>query len=318
MLNEDRSRAKFVALSGGESFYLWPQQTVLVFNQNNAWHALGRAKWLLPTGPMTLHTDFQHGSDEYGKTDGLQAGTGALKSVNHALYFANNQFCWNPDGDTPGPGGGLQTRLTVLMAPGSTDTTPVHYAMHGIRGAQGGDALVLDLNGGTLSSATKEPALLVALNSFLIVRNGTLSAPQGTAIDVCYGGKLYLRDGLTFGPIGGDGAHVRLLPGAFVRFVRDYTIAGGHPAGSHIKNINGTMHHAGPITVTIVADVSFRNTYFGSGLSYGSVGGLTTRLNGHTVSTQNPVRLDGNSVLYGAAKMPGNGPILATHGAQSL
>ena len=104
VLNEDRSRAKFVTLSGGESFYLWPRQSVMVFNQNDAWQTMGRAKWLLPTGPFTIHTDFVHGSDEYGKADGLETGTGALKSVNHALYFANDQFCWNPDSDAPGPG----------------------------------------------------------------------------------------------------------------------------------------------------------------------------------------------------------------------
>ena len=113
VLNEDRGRAKFVVLSGNESFYLWPGQSIVVFNQNNIWRTMGRAKWLLPTGPVTIHTDFVHGSDEYGKADGLETGTGALKSVNHGLDFANDQFCWNPDSDVPGAG--VQTRVTVRM-----------------------------------------------------------------------------------------------------------------------------------------------------------------------------------------------------------
>ena len=71
VLNEDRGRAKFVNLANGDSFYLWPQQTVVVFNQNNTWQTLGRAKWQLPTGPIAIHTDFARGSDEYGKSDGL-------------------------------------------------------------------------------------------------------------------------------------------------------------------------------------------------------------------------------------------------------
>ena len=108
------------------------------------------------------------------------------------------------------------------MAPGSTDTTRVHYAMHGIRGGQGGNALEIDMNGGTLLSTSKDPALLVALG-FLMIRNGTLSAPKGGGIDVMCGGRLYLQDGLTFGAIRPGCAHVRALPGGFVRFVHDYT-----------------------------------------------------------------------------------------------
>jgi len=317
VLNEDPNRAKFIALAGSQPFYLWPSQAVVVFNQNNVWQTMGRAKWLLPTGPVTIHTDFALGSDEYGKSDGLATGAGALKTVNHAVYFANDQFCWNPDGDTPGPGHGLQTRLTVLMAPGSTDSQPVHYAMHGIRGAQGGAALTIDLNGGVLMGDGRQPALLVALG-FLMIRNGTLSAPKTGAIDVMCGGRLYLEDGLTFGAIGPGGAHVRLLPGGFVRFVHDYTIAAGNAAGFHIINMNGSVHCGGTITMTIADDVSFVNTYLGTDLSYGNLGGLLVRLNGHTVKTQCPVRLDGNSVLSGSAKVPGTGAISATHGGQAL
>jgi hypothetical protein len=317
VLNEDAGRAKFIALSGAQPFYLWPLQLVAVFNQNNVWQTMGRAKWLLPTGPVTIHTDFAHGSDEYGKADGLETGRDALKTVHHAVYFANDQFCWNPDGGTPGPGHGLQTRVTVLMAPGSMDLQPVHYAMHGIRGAQGGAALTIDLNGGVLSGDARQPALLVALG-FLRIRNGTFSAPKTGAVDVMCGGRLYLEDGLTFGAIGPGGAHVRLFPGGFARFVHDYTIAAGNAAGYHIINMNGSLHSGGALTMTIAADVSFVNTYLGTELSYGNLGALSVRLNGHTVKTQCPVRLDGNSVLSGSAKVPGTGTVSVTHGGQAL
>ena len=83
-------------------------------------------------------------------------------------------------------------------------------------------------------------------------------------------------------------------------------------------NVNGTLHHAGPITVTMAADVSFSNTYCGTGLSYGAVGGLSVLLNGHTVTTRAPVSLDGNSVLYGSAKVPGTGTISVVRGSQAL
>jgi hypothetical protein len=317
VLNEDASRAKFIVLAGGESFYLWPHQAVTVFNQNNAWQTMGRAKWELPTGPFTVHTDFVHGSDKYGEADGLETGSGALKTVNHALYFVNDQFCWNPDGATPGPGGGLQSRLTVLMAPGSTDTQYVHYAMHGTRGAQGGAALTIDLNRGTLASPIKQPALLV-WSAFIMIRNGTLTAPKAGGIDVFGGGRIYLQDGITFGPIAEGNAHVRLLPGGYVKFVHDYTIAAGNPKGFHIQNMHGTVASGGSITVTIADNVAFQYTYFGTDLSYGNCGAMSVRLGGHVVKTKAPVYLDGNSVLCGSAKIPGTGSIVAVHGGQAL
>jgi hypothetical protein len=189
--------------------------------------------------------------------------------------------------------------------------------MHGIRGAQGGAALTIDLNGGVLLGGDKQPALLVALG-FLMIRNGTLSAPKSGAVDVMCGGKLYLQDGLTFGPIGPGGAHLRLLPGGFARFVHDYTVAAGNAAGFHIVNMNGSVHCGGTITMTVAADVAFVNTYLGTDLSYGNLGALAVRLNGHTVKTQCPVHLDGNSVLSGSAKVPGTGTIKVAHGGQAL
>ena len=189
--------------------------------------------------------------------------------------------------------------------------------MHSIRGGQGGNALEIDMNRGTLLSTTKEPALLVALG-FLMIRNGTLSAPKSGGIDVMCGGRLYLQDGLTFGPIAAGYVHVHLLPGGYARFVHDYSIAAGNAAGYHIQNTNGTMLSAGPVTVTLADNVSFLNTYFGSELSYGDLGSLSVRLNGHTVTTQNPVSLNGNSVLAGSAKVPGTGTIKVAHGGQVL
>ena len=87
VVNEDTTRAKYINLSGGTAFYLWPKQTCCVYNDNNVWKVFGHHdRWIWDGSVNTFYFDNVLGSDVAGVTDGLASGTGA---------FATATNCWN-------------------------------------------------------------------------------------------------------------------------------------------------------------------------------------------------------------------------------
>lgn len=55
VLNEDAGRAKWISLSGGTSFYLWPQQSFILYRSNTKWRTIGApAQWQL-TSALTIN-----------------------------------------------------------------------------------------------------------------------------------------------------------------------------------------------------------------------------------------------------------------------
>lgn len=138
VVNEDAApsgggRAKWIQISGGQSFYLWPGQVAIVFNSNNVWQYLRPPRYKLPanTPNVTFFSDFTNGTDTYGLTDGLAAGASAFKSVEHAFVFAADQLDFNA---------AVQSLVTCNMAAATSDTQGVHAPVHAIVGAQGGAA----------------------------------------------------------------------------------------------------------------------------------------------------------------------------------
>ncbi len=87
VLNEDTVRAKRVALSGGQSFYLYPEQSAVVYTQNNTWQFLKNNRWQLPgtTALQNLYKWFVDGSLGNDANDGLATGSGAKKTIQAAV-----------------------------------------------------------------------------------------------------------------------------------------------------------------------------------------------------------------------------------------
>lgn len=138
VVNEDLApsaggRAKWVQISGGQSFYLWPGQTAIIFNSNNTWQYLRPPRYKLPanTPNVPMYADFVNGNDTYGATDGLAPGVSAFRSAEHVFIFAADQFDFNS---------AVQTQVTCNMAAATTDTQGIHAPVHALVGAQGGAA----------------------------------------------------------------------------------------------------------------------------------------------------------------------------------
>ncbi len=79
--NEDTGRAKFLSINGFTGpagltgFFLWPGQTVIIFNDNNTWVSTGPNDWTLPAGTTVYVTS--GGTDwTNGANDCLASGSG--------------------------------------------------------------------------------------------------------------------------------------------------------------------------------------------------------------------------------------------------
>jgi hypothetical protein len=104
VLNEDvysssgagnQGRAKFIALPGN-TFRLWPGQSVIVFNDSGTWRTTPRSdsganeqRWRAP-GPINLYVDPISGSDASG--DGMNTGSGAFATIGFAAKVIYQQI----------------------------------------------------------------------------------------------------------------------------------------------------------------------------------------------------------------------------------
>jgi hypothetical protein len=94
VVNEDSGRAKCISLNGLTSFYLWPLQSILIFNDNGTWQVLGRSRWILPTS-VTFNVDHGSGSDLVTASDGLGGGAAAFATIQNAWNVLQNDVDCN-------------------------------------------------------------------------------------------------------------------------------------------------------------------------------------------------------------------------------
>jgi hypothetical protein len=306
--NEDTGRAKWIIVTGGTSFYLWPGQSVLVFNDNNVWQVHGRSRFKLPSGVFTVNTDYGIGSDTFGVSDGLATGAGAFQSYQHALNFTLDQFDWN--GTESG-----QTQLKILGAVGNVDGTQIHFSPHGHVAAQGGAAITIDGNGGSLL-VTNQSAIQLYFDAVLQIRNINIQCGGTTSncIDLLWGSKLYLQDLVTFTQNTTGGACLNVQDGAHVEFDNNFTWA--QSGGYFILNNGATVRVASPITCTITNNISVINTVLGASPGVTDLANITWALGGHTVTATNKYNISSNHVLTGAANVPGSGVGITSSGGQ--
>lgn len=289
--NEDTARAKFISLSGGTSFYLWPKQSVIVHNQNNVWYVIGQRRWKITTTALTINTDFTNGSDTLGAADGLATTTGAFKTVNYALSMIRDQL------DLKGlyDGTAIYTVVTILMASGSTDTTTVHYSASQAAG-NFGNSFIIDLNTGTHSGGIECYYGGMAIT----IQNGTLTG----GLSANWGASIFLGASLTFGSPGSGKGNISVSDGGRIQVLNNYTISAAHASGYHIRNLGGYIR-VGSITVTVSNNITLAQVVLGDDPGVTDLASVTWSLGGHTVTGQKYL-LSGNHVLRGQASVPGS------------
>jgi hypothetical protein len=298
-------RGKSIQVAGFSAlFVLWPGQTVQLTNINNAWFETSKpGRWRPNCGGKTLviNTDFMSGSDRIGASDGLGEGTEAFKSVQFALQHVLTDFDF---AGTP------QTRVKILMAAGSTDTTGIHYAPHASNpGSQGGAVLTIDGNGG----------VLIGQNDFLFdaivqIRNVTFSNASGTCLNVQQRAYVLLADLITFGPCKDSQINVSLF--GQLEFFKSFTISGG--ANFFIANGGGGVYSDGDITATVSNSITYKSgVVVGQYAGWTILGQITWSLGGNTV-TGKKYDIESNHVLTGSANIPGTIAGTTTTGGQAL
>jgi hypothetical protein len=98
--NEGSGRGWAIAPNGVATFILWPQQTVQIFNDNNAWKLTPTSQRWKATSAVVFNVDNVNGSDS-SANDGLSVsgGAGAFLTVFHA--WATVQSSLDPSDVTP-------------------------------------------------------------------------------------------------------------------------------------------------------------------------------------------------------------------------
>ncbi len=323
VVNEDTwgsGRAKILdfsacntAIGSSGKLYLWPTESVIVGYSNNICQVYGRRRAKLPSGNITFNTDFTSGSDTFGAADGLATGAGAFKTVANTLWMMDAEFDWQGDGNNS------PTTPKILMASGSTDTTQIHFSPHGMVGASGAAAILIDMNGGTLN-ATTGTTIQCYFGAVLQLRNGTIAATSANSdgIDILQGCTVYFLDALTFGAIPASTSHVFVGQKGLALFNNNYSIsAAGGNTTIHIYCLGGSVNDLGAITVTATASFTVKNVLLNQ-FCYMPFSSRTWTIGAFTVTATAKYNVIENGVLEGSAGVFGTGAGTTASGGQAL
>ena len=298
-------KGKSIRVAGfSDHFVLWPGQSVELTNLDNAWiKTVDPGRWRQNCGdnPLIINTDSTKGTDLRGDSDGLGTGAEAFKSVQFAIQHVLTDFDF---AGTP------QTRVKILMAPGSTDATAIHYAPHASNpGSQGGAVLTIDGNGGFITSQSD-----FLFNAIVQIRNVTFSNPAGTCLNVQQQAYVLLDDLITFGTCTGSQINVGLY--GQVEFFNNFTISGS--GGFFITNAGGIIYTGGAITAAVSNNITYTNgVVVGQFPGWTHLGQITWVLGGNTV-TGKKYDIGSNHVLTGSASIPGTVAGTTSTGGQAL
>jgi hypothetical protein len=298
-------KGKSIRVAGfSDHFVLWPGQSVELTSIDGVWiKTVDPGRWRQNCGnnPLIINTDSIKGSDLRGDTDGLGTGAEAFKSVQFAIQHVLTDFDF---AGTP------QTRVTILMAAGSTDAFGIHYAPHASNpGSQGGAVLTIDGNGGYITGQSD-----FLFNAIVQIRNVTFSNASGTCLVVQQQAYVLLDDLITFGTCAGSQINVGLL--GQVEFFNNFTISGG--GSFFVTNAGGILYPSRAITATVANDVTYSDAVvFGQFPGWTHLGQMSWLLGGNTV-TGKKYDINSNHVLTGSAHIPGTVAGTTSTGGQAL
>jgi len=274
------------ARNGG--IYLWPQQSLQVsVVSNGVWQVTQcPGLWELPSGIVTINVDPINGSDTRGVADGLSSGPRAFASIIAALDYAGELMQFNFKN---------HAQLHIKLCASCTDTVGVHWPPHGgmpLR-AQGGAALTIDCNGGSIGARPSMDlyfgAVLQAQNCTFL--NGISVSDGGKYREFGSGGNIYCA------PSGGSVFTLTLRGEIYLN--SNSTICGGTTVTAVISNNNSTFVNAA--TMTFSGALTVTQTVNGTELSYTDFGGVSGGAN-VTGARWNLIE---NSVLGNSANVPG-------------
>jgi hypothetical protein len=274
------------ARSGG--IYLWPQQSMQVsVVSSGVWLATRCPDlWELPSGVVTINVDPINGSDTRGVADGLSTGTRAFASMIGAMNYAGELMRFNFKN---------HTQLQIKLCASCTDTLGIHWPPHGGEplGAQGGAALTIDCNGGSLGGT---PSMDLYFSAVVQAQNCTFL----NGISVSEGGKYreFGSGGNTYCASSGQSVFTLALRGE-IYLNSDSTICGGIAVNSVVSNNNSTFVNAA--TMTFSGALKVTQTVNGTELSYTNFGAVRGGSNVTGVKWS----LIENSVLGNSANVPG-------------
>jgi hypothetical protein len=298
-------KGKSIRVTGfADHFVLWPGQMVELTSIDGVWiKTINPGRWRQNCGdnPLVINTDSTKGTDLRGDSDGLGMGAEAFKSVQFAIQHVLTDFDF---AGTP------QTRIKILMAPGSTDAFGIHYAPHASNpGSQGGAVLTIDGNGGYITGQSD-----FLFNAIVQIRNVTFSNASGTCLDVEQQAYVLLDDLITFGTC--TGSQINVGPYGQVEFFNNFTISGG--GGFFVTNGGGILYTGGAITAAVSNDVTYSNAVVvGQFPGWTHLGQMTWSLGGNSV-TGKKYDIGSNHVLTGSAHIPGTVAGTTSTGGQAL
>src|ERR1700730_7203099 len=284
-------KGKSIRVAGfPEHFVLWPGQMVELTNINSLWIKIidpGRWRQNCGDNPLVINADSTKGTDLQGDSDGLGVGPEAFKSVQFAIQHVLTDFDF---AGTP------QTRVRILMAPGSTDAFGIHYAPHASNpGSQGGAVLTIDGNGGHIIGQND-----FLFNAIVQIRNVTFTNPSGTCLNVQQLAYVLVDDLVTFGSCKGSQINVGLY--GQIEFFNDFTISGG--GDFFVTNAGGLLYTSQAITAAVSNDVAYSNAVVvGQFPGWTHLGQMSWSLGGNTV-TGKKYDISSNHVLTGSAHIP--------------
>ena len=298
-------KGKSLRVAGFPKFLvLWPGQSIELTSIDGLWiKTIDPGRWRPNCGdnPLVINTNSTKGTDLQGDSDGLGTGAEAFKTVQFAIQHVLTDFDFS---GTP------QTRVTILMARGSTDATGIHYAPHASNpGSQGGAVLTIDGNGG----------FIIGQNDFLFdaivqIRNVTFSSPTGNCLNVQQRAYVLLDDLITFGTCAGSQLNVGLY--GQVEFFQDFAISGG--GSFFITNAGGTIYTSGNLTAVVSNNITYTDRIVvGQDPGLTQLGPIAWSLGGHTVTGKKP-DIGSNHVLTGSANIPGTVAGTTSTGGQAL
>jgi hypothetical protein len=298
-------KGKSIRVAGfPDHFVLWPGQMVELTSINSLWiKTVDPGRWRQNCGdnPLVINTDSTKGTDLRGDSDGLGTEAEAFKSVQFAIQHVSTDFDF---AGTP------QTRVRILMAPGSTDAFGIHYAPHASNpGSQGGAVLTIDGNGGYIVGQSD-----FLFNAIVQIRNVTFSNASGTCVNVQQQAYVLLDDLITFGTCTGSQINVGLY--GQIEFFDDFTISGG--GGFFVTNAGGILYTGHAITAAVSNNVTYANgVVVGQLPGWTELGQITWALGGNTIMGKK-YDVGSNHVLTGSANIPGSVAGTTSTGGQAL
>lgn len=275
VVNEDTARAKRITLTSGDSFLLWPGQSILVLSQNNLWRTVGRSRWKLPNS-ITVYVNASFGDDT---NDGLAPLAGALATVQAALYQVTNNFDYLSSTT-------LDSIVTIQMQ--ANDTTGVHFGTHGLTGAASGGDITLDGGGFSIScTGDTDDAMHLFFGAILYLQNITIiPGTNHGGLNLDKGATAFLKSGCAFGAsAAGSSGPAQLQVQAFSSLEVDASYSINGSSGYHIYvHDGGQVSMPGAPTITFTSNAAFANVVIATNCGIANFSGASFALGGHTIT----------------------------------